>query len=164
MTAFFRILFALFLVSVFQTGVLAHEVVKGDLTINHPVIPATVKAAPVAAGYLEIINNGEEADRLISVSAEFSGKSEIHTMKMEDGVMKMRPLKDGITINPGETVALEKGGKHLMFMMLSEPMEIGQMRKATLVFEKAGAVVVDLLVVDPADLGEKETDHSGHTH
>jgi copper(I)-binding protein len=84
---------------------------------------------------------------------------------MVDGVMKMRPLADGIEIKPGETVTLKKGGLHLMFMKLKEQMEVGQMRKAILTFEKQGSVEIDLMVVDPAEMdGEDGMDHSGHSN
>ncbi len=73
--------FAAALVLVFSiTASHAHEVKAGNLLIDHPIIPATVKSAPVAAGYLKITNNGDAADRLVSVSADFAGKNSIHTM------------------------------------------------------------------------------------
>lgn len=148
----------------FSFSAFAHDYKLGDLTIDHPVIPATVKAAPVAAGYMTIKNNGSEADRLVSISANFSGKQEIHTMTMIDGIMRMRPLKDGIEIPAGEEAVLKTGGNHLMFMKLNEQMEAGQLRKVTLVFEKAGSVEVDMMVVDMTKVDDKEGDHSGHTH
>jgi len=141
----------------------AHDYKVGNLVIDHPVIPATVKAAPVAAGYLTIKNTGKEDDRLVSISANFSGKQEIHTMTMIDGIMRMRPLKDGIEIPAGEKAVLKTGGDHLMFMKLNEQMEAGQLRKVTLVFEKAGSVDVEMLVVDMSDMGDDEHDHSNHS-
>jgi len=141
----------------------AHDYKVGDLVIDHPVIPATVKAAPVAAGYLTIKNTGTQDDRLVSISSNFSGKQEIHTMTMVDGIMRMRPLKDGIEIPAGEEAVLKTGGDHLMFMQLDEQMEAGQLRKVTLVFEKAGSVDVEMLVVDMTDLGEADHDHSNHS-
>jgi copper(I)-binding protein len=149
------------------TSAFAHDYKIGNLVIDHPVIPATVKAAPVAAGYLKITNNGTEADRLVSISANFSAKQQIHTMTMIDGVMRMRPLKDGVEIPAGGEATLRSGGDHLMFMKLNEQMEAGQMRKVTLVFEKAGELEVEMIVVDMSDLGEAKedhTDHSGHTN
>lgn len=142
---------------------LANDYKVGDLVIEHPHIPATVKSAPVAAGYLIIKNNGPEADRLLGVSAGFSAKQQLHTMTMVEGVMRMRPLKDGVEIPAGGEVALEKGGNHLMFMKLSEQMQIGEMRDVTLVFEKAGEVKIDMMVIDPVDLEDNE-DHSSHNN
>lgn len=158
---------SLILILVFCTSAFANDYEFGDLVIEHPHIPATVEAAPVAAGYLKIKNKGGEADKLISISAEFSAKQQIHTMTMIDGVMRMRPLKGGVEIPAGGEATLRSGGDHLMFMKLNEQMEAGQMRKVTLVFEKAGELEIEMIVVDMSDLGEETEDHtkhSGHTN
>ena len=142
----------------------AHDYKVGNLVIDHPFIPATVKVAPVAAGYMTIKNTGSEDDRLVSISSNFSGKQEIHTMKMVEGVMRMRPLQDGIVIPAGGEAKLAKGGDHMMFIKLNEPMQAGELRDVTLVFEKAGEVKIGMIVIDPADLdGDHKDDHSGHT-
>lgn len=159
-----RSLFVAFSAFLFASVASAHDVKHGDLVIEQPVIPATVASAPVAAGYMKITNKGTEADRLVSFEADFTGKESIHTMKMIDGVMKMRPLADGLEIPAGETVALKKGGFHLMFMQLQEQMEVGQMRDVVLNFEKVGKITVKMMVMDPADMHGGDTDHSGHSH
>lgn len=142
----------------------AHEYKQGNLLIEHPVIPATVKVAPVAAGYLRIVNSGDEDDRLISISAEFSQKQEIHTMKVIDGVMRMRPVENGVVIPAKGEAVLKRGGDHLMFIKLAEPMEAGQLRDVTLTFEKAGDISIGMIVVDPVDLEEDEANHSNHSN
>ena len=67
-------------------------------------------------------------------------------MSMSDGVMKMRPLPNGLEIRPGETVELKSGGYHLMFMDLKQPLKPGDTFKATLQFEKAGPLEVNFSV------------------
>ena len=124
----------------------AHEFKVGNLHIGHPWSRATPKGAKLAAGYLKITNNGSVADRLIGGSADFSGRFEIHEMKDEGGVMKMRALPNGIEIKPGETVELKPGGYHLMFPDLKQPLEQGKKVKGTLKFEKAGSVDVEYAV------------------
>lgn len=143
--------------------VYAGEIKAGDLVIINPSIPATVKSAPVAAGYLMIKNNGTEADKLLSVSADFSAKQQLHTMTMIEGVMRMRPLKDGIEIPAGGEVKLKKGGDHLMFMQLTEQMQVGEMREVILTFEKAGEVKINMPVMDIKDIKHGEGDHSNHS-
>ena len=64
-------------------------------------------------------------------------------MKMENDVMKMRMLRNGLTIKPGETVMLKPGGYHIMFTGLTAPLVKGQHVDVTLKFEKAGEVKVD---------------------
>ena len=168
MKLFFSAIFTIVFAVVMTVSALAHDYEIGNLVISLPHIPATVKSAPVAAGYLAIKNNGTEGDRLISVSASFSKKQQLHTMTLVEGVMRMRPLKDGIEIPAGGEITLKKGGDHLMFMKLSEQMQAGELREVTLSFEKAGEIKIGMIVVDPEDLeGEDSSDdhsnHSGHS-
>src|SRR5947208_16132965 len=115
----------------------------GTLDISDPWSRATPKGSSVAAGYMKIKNNGSTPDRLIGGSSDVASKFEVHEMKMEDGVAKMRPVKGGLEIKPGETVELKPGSFHVMFVDLKKPLSAGEQFKATLVFEKAGSVNVD---------------------
>src|SRR5262249_56822756 len=73
-----------------------------------------------------------------------AGKIEVHEMATTDGVMKMRPVEGGLTIDPGKTVKLAPGGLHLMMMDLKAPLKQGDKLPVTLQFEKAGKVAVTL--------------------
>jgi hypothetical protein len=140
----------------------AHEYKAGSLEIKHPWSRATPKGATIAAGYMTIINTGQEPDRLIGGSTPAAGKFEIHEMAMDGGVMKMRPLANGIEIKPGATVELKPGSFHLMFVGIEAPFEKGQRVKGTLQFEKAGTVEVEYAV--EAIGGMPKMDHDGMDH
>jgi copper(I)-binding protein len=118
----------------------------GDLTVTSPWTRATPGGAKIAGGYLKITNNGTAADRFVGAKSDVSDRIEIHEMSMSDGVMKMRPLPNGLEIKPGETVELKSGGYHLMFMDLKQPLKQGDTLKATLQFEKAGPLDVNFNV------------------
>jgi len=124
----------------------AHEYTVGSLKIGHPWTRATPKGATVAGGYLTVTNTGSTSDRLIGGSLEGADRAEIHVMRMDNGVMTMRPLAGGIEIKPGETVKLEPGGYHLMFIGLKASLQQGSRVKGTLVFAKAGTVAVEFAV------------------
>jgi copper(I)-binding protein len=124
---------------------IAQEIKAGDLTIEKPWARATPKGAEVGAGYLVIRNNGAAPDRLTGGSADFAGV-EVHEMSKQDGVMKMRELKDGLEIPAHGSVKLAPGGDHLMFTGLKRPLVKGETVKATLTFERAGGVAVDFSV------------------
>lgn len=150
------------LVAVFAAQPLsAHGIAKGDLVISAPWLRATPAGAEVAAGYLTITNKGLSADRLVSFSTEISGQPEVHEMSNEGGVMKMRPLKNGLAIPAGATVKLQPAGYHLMLMKLKNPLVAGQRYKATLVFEKAGPVEVEFEV---RAMGAGQQKSHGHNH
>jgi copper(I)-binding protein len=118
----------------------------GDLTVTSPWTRATPGGAKIAGGYLKITNNGTSADRFVGTKSDVSDRVEVHEMSMSDGVMKMRPLPNGLEIKPGETVELKSGSYHLMFMDLKQSLKPGDSFKSTLQFEKAGSLEVDFIV------------------
>lgn len=135
----------------------------GAITIAHPWVRATPKSAPVAGGYMTITNNGTTPDRLVGGSIDVAKRFEIHEMKMDGGVMKMRELKDGLAIPPGATVELKPGSYHIMMMNLSRPLAKGAKLKGSLTFEKAGKVDVEFGVEgmggSPGGMKMKEHGH-----
>jgi copper(I)-binding protein len=121
----------------------AHEFKLGDLVIGHPWSRATPGGAKIGGGYLTITNNGGAPDRLVSATVPaVSDHVEIHQMAMNNGVMTMRQVPDGVTVAPGKTVAFAPGGYHLMLTGLKTPLKEGDRLKATLTIEKAGAIDV----------------------
>ncbi len=114
----------------------------GSIHISQPWARATPKGAAAGAGYMTITNKGTTPDRLSCVSDDASKECQIHSMTMENGVMKMRPVEGGLEIKPGETVTLKPGGYHVMFVDLSHPLDEGKTITAKLKFEKAGTVDV----------------------
>jgi periplasmic copper chaperone A len=125
------------------TAASAGDYKAGSLDISNPWSRATPKGSSVAAGYMKITNSGPAPDRLVSGSSDVAPKFEVHEMKMEDGVAKMRPIKGGLEIKPGETVELKPGSFHVMFVGLKKPLSAGDHFKGTLVFENAGTVSID---------------------
>ena len=69
------------------------------------------RAANGGAAYLTIVST--VPDRLTGASSPVAKKVELHTMSMEGGVMRMRPLA-GIDIPHGQAVTLSPGGTHIM--------------------------------------------------
>ena len=147
----------------------AEEVKAGDLVMTQAWTRATPGGAKTGGGFLTIENKGTAPDKLIGASADSAGKVEVHEMATTDGVMKMRPVEGGLTIEPGKTVKLAPGGFHLMIMELKSPLKQGGKLPVTLQFEKAGKVAVTLDVQGvgaPAPTGDaggamKKMDHSG---
>jgi copper(I)-binding protein len=136
----------------------AHGYELGPIKIGHPWARATPPGAQVGGGYLKLTNQGEAPDRLVGAKSNVAGRVEIHEMSVTDGVMKMRELPDGLAIAPGATVELKPGGFHLMLMELKQPLAAGSPVKATLTFEKAGSIEVELKV-EP--IGATPAPHDG---
>jgi hypothetical protein len=124
----------------------AADVTVGHLKISAAWARATPKGASVGGGYMTITNTGTDPDRLMGGSTEVSKMFQIHQMKMDNGVMKMRPVEGGLEIKPGQTVTLDPSGYHVMLMGLKQQLTQGEHFKATLDFAKAGKVDVDFTV------------------
>ena len=125
----------------------AHDVKVGAITVDHPYARATAAGQPTGGGFMQIDNAGP-ADRLMSARATVSGTVELHEMKMEGDVMRMRQV-DGIALPAGKSVALKPGGYHVMFIGLKAPLKAGDSFPMTLKFEKAGEVTVEVKVEAP---------------
>ncbi len=134
----------------------AEDVTVGSLKISAPWARATPKGASVGGGYMKITNTGATPDQLVGGSTDISRGFEVHEMKMEGGVMKMRPLPNGMEIKPGQTIELNPGGYHVMFVGLKRQLMQGDHFTATLEFAKAGKVDVDFSV---AGIGAQSADH-----
>jgi copper(I)-binding protein len=139
----------------------AEEVKAGDLVITQAWSRATPNGAKIAGGYLTIENKGSVPDRLLGGSGEIAGKVEVHEMAMDNGVMKMRPLDQGLTIEPGKTVKLAPGGYHLMMFDLKGQLKQGDKVPVTLEFEKAGKVMLSLDVQGVGAQAPGGTENSG---
>jgi copper(I)-binding protein len=117
-----------------------------DVAVSQAWSRSSPKGAKVAAGYIAIENHGTATDRLLSASSAVAAKVEIHRMSMQDGIMTMRPVEDGLAIPPDQTVTLAPGGDHIMFVGLNAPFEEGQRIPVALRFERAGRIDVDFEV------------------
>lgn len=104
-------------------------------------------AASTGAVFLTIQNTGDTADTLLGATSEMAGVIEIHETVAEGGVMQMRPLEDGLVLDPGATVELAPGGYHLMMVGLAGDLLPSERFEVALEFEVAGQVTVEALIV-----------------
>lgn len=138
---------ALSLAALFSAGQgHADDLKLGNLVIHHTWSAEAPATAPVAAGFLEITNNGKADDTLLKVTAEIAGAVQLHEMSMQGDVMKMAELKDGIPLPAGKTVVLKPMALHIMFLKLKAHPKIGEHFKGTLTFKNAGTIEVDFAV------------------
>ncbi|MFA5963123.1 MAG: copper chaperone PCu(A)C [Sphingomonas sp.] len=128
---------------------LAHQFTVGKLLIGHPWSRATSPRATTAGGYLSITNSGDQPDKLIGATSPYAKTVILHSMTMDGGIMRMRPVKGGLVIPAKGKVALDPDGYHLMFTGLKGQFVEGAMVPATLRFERAGSVTVQFKVEAP---------------
>jgi len=102
-------------------------------------------AATMGAFYMTVKNDGNEADRLMSVTSDACGMAEIHeSYTMDNGSMGMRLVEGGLELPAGGSVELNVGGLHVMCMDKMADFAVGDTYNLTLVFEKSGTVEVEV--------------------
>ena len=130
------------------------------ILVNDAYVRASSKMAKSAAAFMEIKNTSPQDDRLLDVKSKVAKRVELHThIKSDDGVMKMRRVDDGFLISGNDTLRLERGGNHIMFMGLSQPFVNGESIFITLFFESAGPLDLEI----PIKMKERSTIKS-HSH
>ncbi len=95
----------------------------------------TMPGQPVGAVYM-VIETDVDA-RLVSVSSPVAARVEMHEMKMDGTVMRMREMK-ALELPKGQAVTLKPGGLHLMLIDLKRPIAAGEVIPLTLVVESNG--------------------------
>ncbi|MDF1598860.1 copper chaperone PCu(A)C [Mesorhizobium sp. YIM 152430] len=127
-------------------------VMAEDLQLSGAWVRAMQPGQKVAAAYLTILNRGETADRLVGATTLAASRVEMHEMAIENGVMEMRPVEGGIGIGPGDRVEFKPAGLHFMLAGIGETLLAEDEIEMTLDFEKAGTVVVQFPVREPATI------------
>ena len=74
--------------------------------------------------------------RLVRAESPAAGVTEVHEMKMEGDVMKMRAIP-ALELPAGKTVELKPGGYHVMLLDLKAPLAKDTALPLTLVFQDA---------------------------
>lgn len=72
--------------------------------------------------------------RLVGVGTPAAGLAEVHEMKMDGDIMRMRPLASGLDLPARHAVELKPGGYHVMLTQLKEALPVGATVPVTLQF------------------------------
>lgn len=150
-------LFAAALAALLATAAIAHDGI-------HVTDAYARTSANSGAIFLTIENHSAEEDRLLSVTTGAAQMAMLHT-NVEDanGVMQMLEVEGGLPIPGHSTVALERGGAHVMLMGLAKPLAQGDSIAVTLTFARGEVIALDVPVDnDRKPEGHGAMDHSGH--
>jgi copper(I)-binding protein len=144
--------------------------VAAQVTVKDAWIRATVPQQKATGAFMQL--SAAQDTRLVEAKSPFAGTVEIHEMKMENNVMKMRAVQ-GVDIAAGKAVDLKPGAYHVMLMGLKEQMQEGASVPITLVFEgkdkkretvEIKATVRPLAGGAPKKDEHKHEGHEGHKH
>lgn len=117
----------------------------GSLTVTQPWARATPPGATTGAAYFELINAGG-ADILLRIESPVAREVEMHLSHMDGGIMQMRPMSS-VNVPEHGRVRFAPEGLHVMLFDLRQPLRENQHFPMTLVFQRAGSVRVEALVL-----------------
>lgn len=138
---------ALTLVALLFLSLAAFAKEPGAITVSDSWARPSLGNGTVTAAYMTVKNSGGVDDVLNAAETPQAMRVEIHETKMNNaGVMRMRQLKEGLSVPAGGSVQLKPGGAHLMVMGLKEKVAEGDTLTVTLDFEKSGPMEVSFPV------------------
>ena len=135
------------------------DFIINNIVINKPWIKSIHSGQKVTSGYLEIINNSKSDDVLLSIVSNFAKNNQIHSMNIQNDVMKMKHFKSGLLIKKKSKISLTPGGFHLMFSDINEKLKNKKYLLLNLNFKKNGSIEI------PFQIKKKNTKgHVKHKH
>jgi len=135
---------------------------SANVDVKDAWVRSTVPGQKGTGAFMKI--TAKDGTKLVGVSSPVAGVGEVHEMKMEGDIMKMRALPS-LDLPAGKAVELKPGGYHIMLMDLKQPMVKDSKVPVTLVFKDAKGVESKLLLnlpvsnVAPGAATGKAADH-----
>ena len=115
-------------------AVLASAAAHAQVTVADPWVRTTVAQQTTTAAYMTITSLA--GGKLVDASSPVATSAEVHEMKMDGDMMKMRSI-DALPLPVGKPVALKPNGYHMMLMGLKAPLKAGDVVPIKLVIEDA---------------------------
>ncbi len=144
------------------TATLGHA--QESITIHNPWVKATYPGQNISAGYMTITSANDVT--LVKIESDVSESVEIHSMKMENNVMKMRMLPS-LPLTAGKPYKLEPAGYHFMLFDLKKPLLDAQTVNFELTFKNKQNIEFKQSVkaaVKNAENSSGPANHSDHEH
>ena len=138
-----------------------------NVEVSNAWVRSTVQGQKGTGAFMNI--TAKDGAKLVGVSSPVAGVAEVHEMKMEGDIMKMRALP-ALDLPAGQTVQFKPGGYHLMLMDLKQPLSKGSTVPLTLRLQDAQGIETRLEVsvpvntAPPAAMAGNAADHSAHKH
>ena len=101
-----------------------------EITNAHLVLPPV--AGNPAAIYFDLANKGERSVTFRSVEVEGAARAEVHETIMQGDMMVMGEGHP-FTLQPGDAIKFEPGGRHVMAFELGDDIESGSATEVTLI-------------------------------
>lgn len=133
--------------------------VQDGIAVQNAWVRPTVGEQDATGAYLTITS--QEALSLVGVATPSAEIAEVHEMKMDGDIMRMR-MAERIDLQAGEPLELKPGGYHVMLMALTAPVVAGQEIELSLQFEKPDGSKIEMPVKAMAGQNAAGGDHHSH--
>ena len=117
----------------------------GGIEVSNAWTPVSPQPRVDAPLYMTITNRGDGPDSLVRFRCPVADFTEKHMTDRGEGGLAMREVK-AIAIPPGAAVTLAPRGAHLMLLHTKQALQPGETFTCSVVFQKAGAVPVEVTV------------------
>jgi hypothetical protein len=144
------VLLALLAAALAPPVVLAHSHKRKGLEVVHPWTPAMLERGATTTTIYMTIKSGRD-DRLIGATTTLATKVELHE-PAGDGAAGDSKAVPAVAITAGKPVELSRKGPRLVVSGVKRPLNAYDSFKLTLVFEKAGRMVVEVTVEENEDV------------
>lgn len=114
------------------SALFASLVAQAQVKVDDAWVRSTVAPQKTTGAFMQLTS--AKPVKVVAASSPLAAVVEIHEMKMEDGVMKMRAV-DALPLPAGQPVALKPGSYHVMLMGLKAPIKAGETVPLTLTVE-----------------------------
>ncbi|MCK9687752.1 copper chaperone PCu(A)C [Scleromatobacter humisilvae] len=115
-------------------AVFATAAANAQVTVDKPWVRSTVAQQTTTAAYLTITS--ARGGKLVSASSPVAAAVDVHEMKMDGDLMKMRAV-DAVPLPAGQPVEFKPNGLHVMLTGLKAPLKAGDVVPIKLVVEDA---------------------------
>ncbi|MEX8503905.1 MAG: copper chaperone PCu(A)C [Leptothrix ochracea] len=113
----------------FSMAITAHA----EVSVKDPWVRATVAEQKATGAFMQLTAKSDT--RLIEARSTVAGAVEVHEMTMDNNVMRMRAVPNGVDLPAGKTVELKPGSYHIMLLDLHHGLKTGETVPLTLVVE-----------------------------
>ena len=113
-------------------AVFASAAAHAQVAVSDPWVRTTVAQQKTTAAYMTITSL--KGGTLVDASSPVAASAEVHEMKMDGDLMKMRAV-DALPLPVGQAVELKPNGYHMMLMGLKAPVKAGDVVPIKLVIE-----------------------------
>ncbi len=133
-----------------------------NVTVSNAWARASVKGQNATGVFMSL--KASQGTKLVSVSSSVAMVSEVHQMSMDNNVMKMTALPNGLDLSAGSVVELQPGGYHIMLMDLKKTLEKNSQIDVRLTFQDAAGKKTQMELKVPVLIQAPTAEGSGMVH